>query len=224
MADAPTKLRPRFSLLTFLLSVTCICLALSHWQTSRQLATARRELRQLRDQAGHLTIEDRTKFHAVALDAGEANTWQWRLFLPKGARYSWNLACEDIPRHSPPTRAAVSAFSNEPYWETDNEVLVTARLRETDDGSWTLSVSSRIGDSKHQMSGASLVIPPAKIKWMSTVSTTDRRVLGSRGTAVADPEGPIILLQRRAGKKQPDGSYGPSDEPAPGFMIWLSKW
>jgi len=224
MDQSRTKLRVRFSLLSFLLASAAICLAVSHWHTSWQLATARVELRKLRDELGYLSIEDRTKFHAVALESGTPNTWQWRLFVPKGARYQWNIACDEIPKNSPPSQTGMSAVSYEPYWETANEVVVTARLREAGEGNWTLSVTSRIGDSKHQMSGATLKIPPDKIEWMSAVSSFDGQVIGSRGTEVCDADGPIILLQRRACEKQPNGSYQSSDEPMPGFMVWLSKW
>ena len=224
MDQPPLKFRPRFSLLAFLLAAAAICLAVSHRHTSRQLATAQLEVRQLRDELGYLSIDDRAKFHAVALDSGEPNTWQWRLFIPKGARYKWNIACHDIPKNSPPSRAGITAVSNEPYWDTENEVLVTARLREADEENWTLSVTSKIGDSKHQMSGATIKIPRDKIEWMSAVSVTDGRVIGSHGTDVRDADGPIILLQRRACEKQPNGSYRPSDGFMPGFMVWLSKW
>ena len=101
---------------------------------------------------------------------------------------------------------------------------MTARLREADDENWTLSVTSKIGDSKNQMFGATLKIPRDKIQWMSTVSSTDGRVIGSRGTVVRDPDGPIIVLQRRPIEKQPNGEYKPSDGSIPGFIVWLSKW
>jgi hypothetical protein len=101
--------------------------------------------------------------------------------------------------------------------------VLTARLREGQDGNWTLSIMSKIGDSKHQMSGGTLKIPREKIEWMSSVSATDGQVLGSCGTDVREVDGPIILLQRRACEKQPDGSYQPSNGPMPGFMIWLSN-
>lgn len=217
------QFRPRISLLAFLLVVTVICLAVSHWQTSRQLATSSSEVRRLRDELGYVSIDDKSKFHAVALDTDEPNSWRWRLFIPKGHRYKWNIACENIPQNVPPAQAGVTAISNEPYWETDNEVLVTARLRQNEDRDWTLSVNSKIGDSKNQMAGGSLTIPEEAMTWMSTRSSTDGRVTGSNGTAVHDPDGPIILLQRRPIEKRPDGSYGPSQGPMPGFMIWLSK-
>lgn len=217
-------LRPRISLLAFLLVAAVICLGISHWQTSRELAQARSELRRLRDEVGYLTIEDKTKFHAVALDSEEPNTWRWRLFVPQGNRYKWNIAAKDIPQSVPPAKAGISVISQEPYWENDNEVLVTARLREAEDGDWTLSIQSTIGDSRHQMSGGSLAIPQDAMAWMTAGASTDGQVIGSRGTTVHDPNGPIILLQRRPLEERPDGTAVPSAGPMPGFMIWLSKW
>ena len=124
---------------------------------------------------------------------------------------------------SPPDKPEVSCVSNEPYWETSNTVLVTASLTEVEDGNWVLKVASKIGDSENQMAGATLKIPRDKIEWMKTMSSTDGQVIGSNGTVVRDPNGPIILLQRRPCEKQPDGSYQPSENPMPGFMVWLSK-
>lgn len=228
--DEPTNMTGKrssfplwYTLRTLMITTLVICLAISHWHTSRRLADSEAQLRRLRDELGYLSIDDKTKVHAVALDEDEPNTWRWRLFIPKGHRYKWNIACEDIPRNSPPKGEGIVGISNEPYWETDNEVLVTARLRQNDDDSWALSVKSKIGDSKNQMAGASLTIPEEKMKWMFTVGSTDGRVIGSNGTAIRDPDDPIILLQRRPCEELPDGSYRPSDGPMPGFMVWLSK-
>ena len=69
---------------------------------------------------------------------------------------------------APPSQAGATSVSNEPYWDTGNEVLVTARLRELDDGDWRLSVSSKIGGSKHQMSGADLKIPRERMEWQNS--------------------------------------------------------
>lgn len=221
MASSPSS-GPRFSLLAFLLAVTVVCLAVALWNTSTRLNSAESELRKLRNEAGYLTIDDRSKLHAVAIDTGEPNTWRWRMFVPKGVRYEWNIACEDIPMHSPPARPAASAVSNEPYWDTETEVLVTARLRKADEETWTLSVTSKVGDSNDQLGGTTLRIPREKIEWMGNTPSVDGQVLGARGTAVRDPDGPIILLQKRGRViDPPDGNY---DVPLPGFMVWLSKW
>ncbi len=225
MVEGTSAHRYWFSLRSLLVAILVICVSITLWQTSRRLADSQSELRQLRDEVGYLSVKDRTKLHAVALDTGEANTWRWRMFIPKGHRYQWKIACKDIPLDSPPqSDQGTSTISNEPYWESDNEVLVTARLQQDKDESWTLSVSSKIGDSQNQMGGATLRIPQDQIDWMLTVPATDGQVIGTRGTDIRDPEGPIILLQRRPCEKLPDGSYRPSKGPMPGFMIWLSKW
>jgi hypothetical protein len=100
-------------------------------------------------------------------------------------------------------------------------VLVTATLRRQDETHWRLSVESRIGDSKNQMSGGSLKIPDEKLAWNTPGASTDGRVTGNSGTKLFEPRSPIILLQRRPVARQPDGTYAPSPDPMPGFMIWL---
>jgi hypothetical protein len=224
MSD-PTPPRARFSLRTLLVLVAVVCFAIGSYVVARKMSDANRELRKLRNEAGVLSVDDPTKVHVIAVDVGEANTWRWRTFIPKGHKYSWNIAAEQIPRSNPPQKAGISGFSNEPYWERDNELLVTARLRQEDDGNWRLSVDPVIGDSKNQMAGASLKIPKEKMEWMTDgrASSTDGRVLGNKGVQVIDPKGPIILLQRRPTERQPDGSHQPSPNPMPGYMIWLNE-
>ena len=175
------KLTPRFSLLGFLLTVTALCLGISHWNTSRKLATSEIELRRLRDEVGYISVDDNEKFHAIALETFNPNTWRWRLFVPKGIRYEWNIACDKIPMNSPPKLAGTTSISNEPYWETDNEVLVTAKLKQLEDGNWNLSVASKIGNSKNQMSGATLNIAGEKMNWIKTTISTDGQVIGANG-------------------------------------------
>jgi hypothetical protein len=196
-----------------------------------RLQRAERELQALRNETGRLTIGDRSQVHIINVAVEESNTWRWRLFIPKGHKYSWNLAAENIPQLEVPQQAGVKALSNEPYWERDNEVLVTATLRPLDvmpasaagdDTHWRLTVESRIGDSKHQMGDASIKIPAEKLAWNTEGASTDGRVAGSRGTQLYEPRRAIILLQRRPVARRADGTYGPSPDPAPGFMIWLN--
>jgi len=188
----------------------------------KRLQQAEHELRVLRAETGRLSIGDRSQVHVINVAVEEPNTWRWRLFIPKGHKYSWNLAAENIPQFEVPQQAGLKAHSYEPYWERDNEVLVTARLRREDDAQWRLSVESRIGDSKNQMSGGSLRIPAEKLAWNTQGASTDGRVAGNKGTQPYDPRRPIILLQRRPVARRADGSYGPSPDPMPGFMIWLN--
>jgi hypothetical protein len=196
-----------------------------------RLQRAERELQALRNETGRLTIGDRSQVHVINVPVEEPNTWRWRLFIPQGHKYSWNLAAENIPQLEVPQQVGVKALSNEPYWERDNEVLVTATLRPlgvvpassaADDTHWRLTVESRIGDSKNQMGNASLKIPAEKLAWNTEGASTDGRVAGSRGTQLYEGRRAIILLQRRPVARRADGTYGPSPDPAPGFMIWLN--
>jgi hypothetical protein len=221
---AVAGLRAKFSLRLLLVLVAIVCLAIGSYVVGTKLANAERELRKLRNETGALTVSDRSKVHIISVDTGEPNTWRWRMFIPKGHKYSWHIADENIPKNDVPTRAGIGGFSNESYWERDNEVLVTAKLREGDNKNWTLSVDPRIGDSEAQMAGASLQIPDKKLQWRGTVPCVDGQVAGSLGVEMRDPRGAIILLQSRPCERQTDGSYKPSENPMPGFMIWLQEY
>jgi hypothetical protein len=211
----------RYRLRTLLIVVAVVGVIVGSYVAGARLRRAERELQVLRDETGRLTITDRSQVHVINIVVDEPNTWRWRLFIPKRHKYSWNLVAKDIPQFDVPQQAGVKAISYEPYWERDNEVLVTATLRRQDDAHWRLSVESRIGDSKDQMSGGSLKIPAEELAWNTEGASTDGRVAGSRGTQLCEPRGPIILLQRRPLARQPGGSYAPSPDPMPGFMIWL---
>ena len=224
MPALKSKFRPKVSLLSFLLAISLVAVGFSHWHNSRKLHFVTSELLKLRSEAGYITVEDKSKFHALAIESGDPNIWKWRLFIPKGTKYKWNIAGENIPQSTPPAKPGVSSISNEQYWETDTNVLVTAHLKEIDSGDWILTVSSKIGNSKSQMGGVTLQIPADKMKWMRTVSSFENREIGTREIAIRDPHGPIILLQKRPCEKKPDGSFKPSTGTMPGYMIWLSEW
>src|SRR5262245_1145630 len=121
----PAPSRAKFSLRTLFILVGVICFAVGSYAVGRRLMNAEREVRKLQSEVGVLTIDDRTKVHVVAVDVDDPNTWRWRLFIPRGHKYSWNIAAENISKDHPPQQAGIAGFSNEPYWERDNEVLVT---------------------------------------------------------------------------------------------------
>ncbi len=214
--------RHSFGLRELLLFVTAITLGIAVYVLGQRSQKAESELHQLRNEVGQLSVKDPTQFHAIAVDSAEPDTWQWRVFVPKGHRYSWNIAYTNIPQDGVP-RPEMTGISNESYSDTANEVLVTARLRGSKEDGWRLSVNSKIGDSKNQMSGASAVIPDEKMKWRREIPAKDGRVLGRHGQVSVSPKGPIILLQERACKAMPSGDYRPVPEPQPGFVVWLDE-
>jgi hypothetical protein len=212
--------RWRFSLRTLLLLMVIAGLGMIVIVQSRRLWQSEKELSQLRDETGRLTVEDRSKVHVIAIPTDEPNTWRWRMFIPKGARYSWNLAYGDIPAEELP-RPRTSSFSNAQRGDFEREVLITSSLRQLESGDWTLSVGSRIGDSEAQMGGASVTIPDEAMAWTRTIPSREGSALGSVGVRTLDPQEPIVLLKWRSGERKPDGRFGPSAEPMPGYMIWM---
>jgi hypothetical protein len=214
--------RWRFSLRTLLLVVVIICIAMPMAIQTIKLYRAQAELRQLRNEVGYLSVNDRSKVHVIAVDMNEPHTWRWRIFLPQGVRYSFCLGYGDIPPKGVP-EPKLKHTSNEPYSDEDAEVLVTAKLRPLDDGNWSLSVSSAIGDRPYQMGGGKVTIPGKQMRDIQKVSIYDAHTLGARGAKTLDPRGPVVLLQQRIRERRPDGTYQSSAGPMPGYMIWMEK-
>jgi hypothetical protein len=214
--------RWRFSLRTLLLLVVIVCIAIPMGMQTYKLHRAETEIRRLRNEVGYLSVEESSKVHVIAVDMNEPDTWRWRIFLPQGVRYSWCLGFGDIPAKGVP-QPKLKHTSNEPYSDEDAEVVVTARLRQLDDGNWSLSVASMIGDQPYQMGGARVTIPAEEMHRIQKTTVYDQQTLGTRGTKTLDPSGPIILLQKRTRERQPDGSYQSSAGPMAGYMIWMER-
>lgn len=222
MSNASSRFR--FSVRATLLAVAVIAFVVHYWNLQTRLRTAESELRKRRDETGQIDVKDTAKVHVIALDSTEPNTWKWRLFIPKGHRYMWNVAAKNIPNNSPPKRPGRSSISNREYWQRDNEVFVTARLQQTDDENWSLGVTSRIGGSKEQMSGVSMSISKEQLAWQSAMPSRESSVLGKNELSVLSPDEPIILLSQRAMVVNEGGDADFSKEPTEGFMIWLSPF
>src|SRR5438067_5220438 len=103
----------RYSLGTLLILVAVVGVIVGSYVMGTRLRRAERELKALRDETGRLTIGDRSQVHVINVRVDEdsaadvtgadvtgeePNTWRWRLFIPKGQKYSWNLAAKDIPQ------------------------------------------------------------------------------------------------------------------------------
>jgi hypothetical protein len=220
--DPAPRRRLRFRLLTMILTIAVALLSVSHFYTTIKLRDSTQKVAKLRDELGYIEVEDRTKVHVLALPTTEIDTWRWRLFIPKGARYAWRLASENIPAAGVPIDGT-SGISNENYSARDNEVLVTASLHQRPDGSGDLVVTSKIAASRDQMAGASHRIPASDLQWRKTSPGHDGHVLGSNSIAILDPAGPIELLKLRSLEQQPNGDFAPSKKPMPGIAVWLEK-
>ena len=92
----------RYRLRTLLIVVAVVGVTVGSYVAGTRLRRAERELQVLREETGRLTIGDRSKIHVINVAVDEPNTWRWRVFIPKGQKYSWNLAAKDIPQFDAP--------------------------------------------------------------------------------------------------------------------------
>jgi len=221
MNDKNNSRRFQYSLRAFLIVTTLATFAIYHWYTANRLRNAESAVRRLQDETGRLAIKDATLINLIAVDTSEANMWRWRLFIPKGKKYTWNVASEDIPFGKVPHQAGRTSVSNQRYWERDNEVLVTARLEELADGNYSLSVASRIGDSKDQMSGVTMDVPKEHLDWMVDSRSQQVDIAGKSSTQTFDPTMPIMLFSKRPMATSPNGEIDFDQGLTKGLAIWL---
>ncbi len=85
--------RPRFSLLTLLLLLTIAAIVVTVWQLYAELGPLRGEVKRLRNEVGELSVDDKTKLHAIRVPTDAESTWKWRVWIPKGratvAHFHW---------------------------------------------------------------------------------------------------------------------------------------
>lgn len=204
-----------FSLKTFLLVVLIVCLGVSHFLASRRLQRAEQELLVLRGQLGYLSIDDDSKFHAITVDSGEEQTWQWRCYFPKGYCYSIHAASKGIPANGVPGKNAMGSYSNHEVKE-GVEALVTARLRKADDGNWRLSVTCRAGGAEAQcIPGVALNIPSEDLAWQGNHPSVLSGTIGQSKTHVQSPSEPMIMRTYRP-------YYDDETKLGSGYIFWFS--
>lgn len=102
--------RPRFSLLTLILSMTIVVFGLTIWQLYNELVPLRAELAKHRDTLGILRIDEPEKTHAIRLRQEERYTnipfiQQFRVFLPASQPYFINHVAFNVPANGMPTPA-----------------------------------------------------------------------------------------------------------------------
>ena len=90
--------KPRFSLLTALLSTTTLAMMIALLQLWREVGPLRAEVRQLRAETGRLVIEDSTKIHVMAIIEPQTatNAWKWRVYLPDNRKYAIHLSTRPV--------------------------------------------------------------------------------------------------------------------------------
>jgi hypothetical protein len=184
----------------------------------QKTAAAEQEVKKLRDVAGYLKIEDKNLFYAIALDTYYPLTWRWRVYLPPGHKYSWNMFLGLVPRDDPPKDGNITSTDGAPR-AVGEEFIVNLSIRKDPNNKWLLSFSYRSAEGSGT-GGLTAPIPDDVMQTLDKIPTEVECI--GKGKAISlKLDKAVTLLKRRIGEKKPDGSWEWSTNPTPGIMLWL---
>ena len=219
-----TRRRPRISILTALLLLTIAGLATTVWRQSFEAEPLRQEVRRLRQELGHLTIDDENKIYAIQVPSADSDTKRFRVYLPKNRKF---VLCSRI--HTIPGKK--SGQARREWFATLGGSGSTSTI---DSGEFTIDVYVKRSDEKpdhwnlhDNISGHGGGRVGSKMPWLN-----DRRVwttgadVGFDKQIERDADEGLVLFELRQGilKEFPGGhSVTPPDESKeqPGVMMWI---
>jgi hypothetical protein len=231
MEEAPPPRRPRFSLLTLLLLTTIVGLAIVVGLQWRELDPLRRELRQLRSEVGHLTIDDPTKAYAIAVPAMEDNHWRWRLYLPPGRQRDVFVYSGHLPRRTGLLTEWLKGVVDDGVGMSTSgsdfvgELTFECRAFEKVD-QWTMHTRYGRQDGNTTVSGGGGTTIHQQDNWfaegLSRMTSSD---VGHGRQQEFEADAPIVLLHiiRPVVKELPGGGHT-SQSPtgsADGVVVWI---
>ena len=81
-----------FSLLSFLLFVTVVCLSVSYFLVSRENADLNKLVTELKNELGHIEVKDAKKAYVRLVGPMEELVWRFRVYLPEGKPFKIRIA------------------------------------------------------------------------------------------------------------------------------------
>ncbi len=228
MESTAPRRRPRFSLLTLLLTATIVAMAIVIAKLWHEVGPLQADVRRLRADAGELTVNDPEKIYAIVLDDElEKHTWKWRIYLPKSRQYEVHVGTSRIP-------ATGAAHSNCSSTIEGGEYLLTVGLRWQQDGQWAVVTrwkSAEDANPSVTFEGHCGLNPTSD--WLVKGRGVQTSGVIGRGQAEFQADEPLELLRRRAMVFTPKyptsedslhthaGTSTPTVGPSDGFLIWL---
>ncbi len=198
--------RWQFSLRGLMLFVLLAAMGIALFTTGWKLLRAERELEEYRREYGILKVDNPAMLCAVARWMPEVGQWRWQVHFPPG-RYEVCYVTKGIAANGLPKPAG--RFTS----DLSGDVTISAALlKDPKNGKWVCNFV--IGPASGSRGVPDTVVNP--ITW-----TTDG-VLWNKEPAAVSPQTPLVLLRRRVGIKEKNGSFTipPS---ADGLLIWIRR-
>jgi hypothetical protein len=216
--------RPRISILTALLLLTIAGLTVTVWRQSFEAEPLRREVRRLRQELGHLTIDDESKIYAIQVPSANLDTKRFRVYLPKNRKF---VLCSRI--HTIPGKKA--GQSRKEWFAT---LGGSGSASTIDSGEFTIDVFVKRSDEDpdhwnlhNSINGRGGGTVGSKMPWLNDrrAWTTGADVGLDKQTERDADEGLVLFELRQGTVKEFPGGYSvtPADETKdqPGVMMWI---
>jgi hypothetical protein len=174
----------------------------------RELLPLRREVRQLRNQVGILTIDDGSQIHAIDVPTDAENVWKWRIYVPRGQTAAMRFKTSDI--------SATGYPQSQDRWPLiDGEQVVSLTIKPLKPGGpyW-------ISQVRTPRVVATISINPKNF-YAAAPSQSRNETTGS-ATAKIDSSGKLMLIRSRIADANQSNSLDKND-PLPGFMAWVER-
>ena len=218
MTDTPTtrpRFRlPRFSIRTMLMVNTMLVMAFTIVLLAMKVVPLQREVRQLRSEAGYLTIDDPTKLHAIQIETESPLVWKWKVWIPDDGRQYWfNGIAGEIPAEDETQKLTGGMSLTE---IAGSEVIVTAKVYQDLHGKWQLSTGAGGGEVLHPLT-------EEEVAMLRNTRGASWQGIGNWTASFDSGESPVILTRRRFAPK--DASYidgGIVSSKGPGVLVWIN--
>jgi hypothetical protein len=201
--------RPRLSLLSALLLITIIGMAIVIAQLWHEVGPLRKEVRDLRNEVGRLSIDDPTKVHAIEVRTNEQHSWKWRVWVPENEKVSFHTKWGNVPRTGVPANCPPAPLAPGEQW-------ITMRVMQDQQSKEWFAQYETNG------SGFGLRIKNEDCWWNWSKDAMMAEGVQNQSVAQLDPKEPLILTRYRT---VPSGNSDDLrvDAPTPGFIIWLER-
>jgi hypothetical protein len=207
--------RPRLSLLNAILLMTIVAMGFVIWRLYRELPPLRNEVRQWRNQAGVLTVEDKSKMHAIYRTTYDEQTWRWRVYLPPEHDYWLCLAVNEVRRGEFPD-AALSILLGDRVANGEYDIAVA--VRKGIDGEFQFVI-----ESKNEQRGGVIRQPIRRGKgtWPEKQAGSSITEGTELVTRAEQKDGRLLLLQHFVGLTDRSAKSGKT--PTDGLKVWIER-
>ncbi len=211
--DTKPKKKTRWrqiSLATLLLLITVAAFAISHFLTSRDLATTKSELNEYRYQYGDLVVEDPDKIHLLKF-ADEQNPWKWHAHFPKGKQFRIVSGVGVFGPNETPDVDKLKNCGEMTVIGTGELTTFSVKIAEPNPNSVEISVMHNGGSVSHGM-------PKTDVPWYTPMQSTTRSV-GYKDAHVGSKDKPTVIFWTRKPKVLKGGMVTVEQNPTEGIVV-----